>query len=203
MLADRFLRFPDFPELETARLHLREITADDLAWYLSHFSRPEIVRGQGFAAPADPEAAGRELRMYILDLFALRAGFRWGIALRGDRELIGSVGYYRWLDDPQPQAEIGYDLAPEWWGRGLMTEALGAVLAFGFERMGLARVEAYVMADNGRSCRILERLGFEREALLSRHGEDEHGRPCDEYRFGLSAPAPARPEVARPEAAGA
>jgi RimJ/RimL family protein N-acetyltransferase len=193
-LADRFYRFPAFPELETRRLSLREITADDLAWYHAHFSRPEIVRGQGFAAPGDPEAAARELQLYVLDLFALRAGFRWGITLRGGRELIGSVGYYRWLDEPRPQAEIGYDLAPEWWGQGLMSEALGTVLDFGFERMQLARVEAYVMADNVRSCRLLERLGFDREAFLPRHGEDEHGRPCDEIRYALARPAPGEPD---------
>jgi ribosomal-protein-alanine N-acetyltransferase len=191
-LADRFVRFPDFPELETPRLCLRQITADDLAWYLAHYSRPEIVHGQGFAAPADPEVATRELRSYILDLFALRAGFRWGVALHGGPELLGSVGFYRWEDEPCPRAEIGYDLAPEWWGRGLMSEALRAVLAFGFERMELARVEAYVMTDNARSCRLLERLGFDREALLRQHGEDEHGRPCDEFRYALAGPGTGR-----------
>jgi len=187
-LADRFLRFPAFPELATSRLDLREITAADTGWYLGHFSRPEIVRGQGFAAPADLEAAARELRTYVFDLFALRAGFRWGMALGGQRELIGSLGFYRWVDDPCPVAEIGYDLDPEWWGQGLMTEALRAVLAFGFERMGLERVEALVMTDNERSCRLLERLSFAREALLPRHGEDEHGRSRDEYRYALARP---------------
>lgn len=187
-LADRFVRFPEFPELETPRLYLREITADDVAWYLAHFSRPEIIRGQGFAAPADLEAAGGELRTYVLDLFALRAGFRWGVAFPGRHELIGSAGFYKWLDEPLPQAEIGYDLDPEWWGQGLMSEALRAILAFGFERMGLARVEAYVMTDNEPSCRLLERLGFVREAFLPRHGEDEHGQPCDEFRYALARP---------------
>jgi len=197
-LADRFFRFPEFSELETPRLHLREITADDTAWYLAHFSRPEIVRGQGFAAPADLEAAARELRTYVLDLFALRAGFRWGIAVRDTRELIGSLGFYRWVDEPFPRAEVGYDLDPGWWGRGLMSEALRAILAFGFERMGLARVEAYVMTDNEPSCRLLERLGFERDALLPRHGEDEHGRPCDEFRFVLARPPAPGARIAHP-----
>ena len=187
-LADRFFRFPEFPELETPQLHLREITADDTAWYLAHFSRAEIVRGQGFAAPVDLEVAARELRTCVLDLFAFRAGFRWGIALSGTRELIGSLGFYRWMDEPCAQAEIGYDLDPEWWGRGLMSEALRAVLAFGFERMELARVEACVMTDNERSCRLLARLGFYRDAFLQRHGENEHGQPCDELRFVMVRP---------------
>jgi len=188
-LADRFAAFPTFPELETPRLRLREITADDAGWYLAHFSRPEIVRGQGFPPPADLGAARGELRAYVLDLFARRAGFRWGIALRGRQDLIGSLGFYRWLDTPRPQAEIGYDLDPEWWGRGIMTEALGAVLDFGFGRMCLQRVEALVMTDNERSCRLLERLGFAREATLVAHGEDEHGQPCDEHRYALERPA--------------
>ncbi|MBP1704809.1 MAG: N-acetyltransferase yoaa [Chloroflexi bacterium] len=192
-LADRFARFPGFPELDTPRLRLREITSDDAGWYLAHFSRPEIVRGQGFPPPADLEAATRELRTYVLDLFALRAGFRWGIAPGAGQQLIGSLGFYRWLDEPCPQAEIGYDLAPEWWGRGLMTEALQAILDFGFRRMELARVEAYVLTDNARSIRLLERLDFGREAYLPRHGEDEHGCLRDELRYVRVREAPTEP----------
>lgn len=186
---DRFADFPTVPELESARLVLRGLTPDDVPWYLRHFSQPEIVSGQGYAAPADLAAAEAELRRFVLDLFDARAGFRWGIATRDDPELIGSAGLYRWVDTPASQAEVGYDLAPSAWGRGYMHEALGAILDFAFGRMGLERVEALVLATNDRSQRVLERLGFLREALLPEHGEDEHGVMRDEYRFGLARDA--------------
>ncbi|HEX5589878.1 MAG TPA: GNAT family N-acetyltransferase [Candidatus Limnocylindrales bacterium] len=183
---DRYAAFPSVPVLETPRLVLRGLTLDDAPWYLRHFSTPEIVSGQGYAAPVDLAAAEAELRRFVLDLFAVRAGFRWGIATRDDPALIGSAGLYRWVDTPTPQAELGYDLDPSAWGRGYMHEALGAILGLAFGRMGLERVEAFVLATNDRSQRVLERLGFLREALLPEHGEDEHGVLRDELRFGIA-----------------
>ena len=72
-----------FPALQTERLELREITMDDAEWFLAHFSTPEIVYGQGFAAPADIGAAREQLAQYIVDLFANGDGLRWGIKLKG------------------------------------------------------------------------------------------------------------------------
>ena len=183
MNEQRAAAFPRFPELQTPRLALREVTVADAGWYLEHFSRPEVVRGQGFPAPADLATASEELRTYFVDLFAERAGFRWGITLRERRDLIGSVGFFKWVDAPVRQAELGYDLDPAWWGKGIMSEALAAVLDFAFGPMQLQRVEAFVLVTNERSARVLDRAGFVREALLPRHGHDEHGGLCDELLF--------------------
>lgn len=186
---DRFAAFPSFPELATARLILRELTAADAGWYLGHFSHPEIVAGQGYPPPDDLAAAEAELRRFVLDLFVGRQGFRWGIARREDPALIGSAGLYRWVDAPVTQAELGYDLEPAAWGHGYMHEALGAILDFAFGPMELERVEAFVLASNERSGRVLDRLGFRRVALLPAHGDDEHGIRRDEWLFGLSRDA--------------
>lgn len=196
---DRFVAFPAFPELATERLVLRELTAADVDWYLQHFSRPEIVIGQGYPAPADRAAAEAELRTFVLDLFRARNGFRWGIGTRDDPALIGSAGLYKWVEEPLRQAELGYDLEPAAWGRGYMREALGAILAFAFGPMQLERVEAFVLTSNERSQRVLDRLGFRRVALLPDHGEDEHGTLRDEWLFGLSHddfPGPGVPAAA-------
>jgi ribosomal-protein-alanine N-acetyltransferase len=190
---DRFAAFPTFPELTTERLILRELTAADAGWYLEHFSRPEIVSGQGYPPPADLAAAAAELRTFVLDLFATRHGFRWGIATRDEPVLIGSAGLYKWIDAPHRQAELGYDLDPPAWGRGYMGEALGAILGFAFGPMELERVEAFVLASNERSQRVLDRLGFRRDALLPIHGEDEHGALTDEWLFSLARDAWAGP----------
>jgi ribosomal-protein-alanine N-acetyltransferase len=175
---------PPFPELETARLRLCRITMDEADWFLRHFSVPEIVFGQGHAAPKDLEDAREQLALYIVDLFAGGGGLRWGIALMGSDVLIGSAGLYDW-DREVRSAEAGYDLDPSHWGRGIMTEAMIAILDYGFDVMELNRVQVLAMPRNGRSLRLAERLGFVREGVLRDHGHDETGALCDDVVLSL------------------
>lgn len=175
---------PTFPELATARLRLREITMDDSEWFLRHFSVPEIAHGQGYAAPDGLDAAREQLALYIVDLYKRGDGLRWGIALRGNDDLIGSAGLYDW-DREVRSAEAGYDLLPSYWGRGLMSEALTAILDYGFDVMDLNRVQVLAMPRNARSLRLAERLGFVREGVLREHGHDESGALVDDVVLSL------------------
>jgi [ribosomal protein S5]-alanine N-acetyltransferase len=181
---DRHALIPAFPVLETRRLGLVELTLDDAEWYLAHFSRPEIVTGTGFPAPDSLDDARDELQRYVTGLFDRRDGIRWGLAPRdAPGTIAGTAGIYRWRDEPEPAAEVGYDLAPEWWGRGLMAEALEAIADYVFGHLGLAYLEATVLVGNDRSCRTLERAGFLNAGILPLHGEDEHGELRDEHRY--------------------
>lgn len=182
---DREKEFPEFPVLETERLVLREITMDDLDWYMEHFSRPEMVEGGDMLGPESREVAEKELRQYIVDLFRNREGFRWGVSLRGDPQLIGSLGYYKWVRPSGHMAEMGYDLQREHWGKGIMSEAMRAVVDFGFERMGLTRIEAFVFLFNTRSWRMLEGLGFRREGILRSRGVTNEGVVSDDVLYSL------------------
>lgn len=179
-----------FPELETARLRLREITRDDLGWFMRHFSVPEICHGQGHPPPADLHEARRQLDLYVIDLFAQGKGLRWGITLKeatraGD--LIGSAGLYDW-DREVRMAEAGYDLDPAHWGRGIMTEAMTAILAYGFEVMDLNRIQLIAMPRNAASLALAERLGFVREGVLRDHGHDETGALVDDVMYSMLRP---------------
>lgn len=180
---------PVFPALRTLRLELRALTVDDAPWYLAHFSEPEIVRGTGFPAQDGIAGALEEMEQYVIGLFERRDGMRWGLAPAGTEALIGTAGVFRWSDAPEPHAEIGYDLAPAWWGRGLMAEAVTAIVDYAFGTLGLAYLEAMVIDGNDRSRRALERAGFRHTGLLPASGEDEHGAPCDEHRYQLRNPA--------------
>lgn len=182
---DRQKIFRRFPELETPRLRLREIDIGDVEWYFGHFSKKEIVHGQGFPAPKGIGGARTELRRYFIDLFNQKNGFRWGIELKEGGGLIGSCGYYKWLKPDGHQAEIGYDLDPEYWGKGIMTEALTAIIDFGFKRMRLNRIELLAMPRNRRSIRLAKKLGFVKEGTLREHGFDEKGRRTDDTLFSL------------------
>ncbi len=90
---------------------------------------------------------------------------RWLIRLRADGTPIGTCGFHA-LRSRDRRCDIGYDLSPRHWGRGYMTEALSAALAFGFSELTLNRVGAIVHPENTASLRLLDRLGFLREGLL-------------------------------------
>jgi ribosomal-protein-alanine N-acetyltransferase len=188
-LEERLRLVPAVPVLRTPRLELRELTVGDAAWYLAHFANPEIVHGTGFAAQDGIAGALDEMHAYVIGLFERREGIRWVLALAGTDTLVGTAGIFRWTDGPEAFAEIGYDLAPEWWGRGLMAEAIAAIAGYAFGTLGLAYLEAFVIDGNDRSRRALERAGFRYDGLLPAHGEDEHGAPCDEHRYELRPPA--------------
>lgn len=173
----------EFPVLNTERADLCAITRDHAEWYLGHFSIPEIVVGQGFPPPKDLEAARQELEQYITGLFEKGLGYRWGIRLKGTDDIIGSVGFYAW-DKEHDKAKMGYDLRPEHWGRGLMREALERTVRFGFEEMGLNRIEISVLATNPRSIALATRLGFVRDGVM-REFSKIGGVYVDEHFFSM------------------
>jgi ribosomal-protein-alanine N-acetyltransferase len=160
--------FEAFPRLETPRLALRAMRADDAPALLACLGDPEVVRYLDMEPLADLAQARRMVERWEAR-FASKERFRWAIAPREGDALIGTGGFVRWSRE-WAVAELGYDLARAYWGRGLMAEALGAMLGFGFARMGLHRVEAEVMPENRASARLLERLGFRCEGTLRGRG---------------------------------
>jgi len=80
-------------------------------------------------------------------------------------------------------AEFGYGLAPEHWGRGLMTEAAGAIIRYGFEVRGFETLAARTEASNIGSWRVMEKLGMSRERVGTRIGRG--GTPVDEVHYRL------------------
>jgi ribosomal-protein-alanine N-acetyltransferase len=155
--------FDPFPTLQTSRLTLRAMSLDDLDDYLRIRADPQVLRYVG----ADPDTLEQARQRIELGLEGVREGksIRWAITDRQSGAFLGSGGFWRW-DQRHFRAEIGYDLAPRHWGKGLMTEAVGAMLRFGFERMGLHSVEANTDPLNEGSKRVLLKLGFRQEGYL-------------------------------------
>src|SRR5262249_30048653 len=122
--------FNQFPRLETARLSLREITADDAADLLRIYSNPDVMRYWSSATMQSIAEAHRKIAG-IAAAFHAREGIRWGITRKDAGQLIGSCGHWR-LVKQHFRSEIGYELAPEYWGQGIMPEAVEAILRFGF-----------------------------------------------------------------------
>jgi ribosomal-protein-alanine N-acetyltransferase len=154
----------ELPTLETKRLLLRPLTLEDTDFIFQHFSDPQVTR----YLYDEPPLETRDQAESIIRFFEHPAGKnrnRWGIVLKSTQRLAGTAGFHRWEKDYR-RAEVGYDLAYEFWGRGLMSEALRAVIAYGFERMELNRIDALVYPGNPASLRVLLKLGFQQEGLL-------------------------------------
>jgi ribosomal-protein-alanine N-acetyltransferase len=163
-MRDLSIAFATFPVLETKRFLLRAVAPDDTDAIFRMMSDPRVVRYFGTLPMTAPEQAERRVQG-ITAAFEQRAGIRWAITSRADGGLLGTGGFWRLMAE-HSRAEMGYELAPEWWGRGAMTEALGAVLGFGFTSMGLHSVEAQIHPDNTGSRRVLEKLGFVQEGYF-------------------------------------
>ena len=157
-----------FPQLETQRLILREIRLEDAEAILRIFGDDEVTCYYHLETFTSIEQT-RELIDGMADRFKNKIRVRWGITLKGEDVIIGTCGYPTWVQS-QFLGEIGYDLAQAYWNRGIMTEALAAVLQFGFERMELNRIEAMVMLENTPSMQLLRKLGFQEEGILREYG---------------------------------
>ena len=168
--------FEQFPTLETERLHLRESRSDDAEATLAVLSSEEVCRYYDLSPLTSLDEA-RTLIAGRAAAFARGERIRWALAHREDDVVIGSCGLSRW-DEEAGQAETGYELASAWQGRGLMREALTAIIGFGFGQMQLRQVEANVVPGNEASLRLLRRLGF-REVELRRGRGFWKGQPHD------------------------
>jgi ribosomal-protein-alanine N-acetyltransferase len=159
------------------------MTLDDAEFYFRHFNNEKIIEGSCFPGPKTLDAAKEELKLYCITPFKENRGIRWGILKKGGNELMGTCGYYDW-NKTSRRAEIGYDLDPACWGQGIMTEALQVVLDYGFEKMGLNRIQAIIDSKNIRSMKLVQRLGFKKEGVL-RQRSYFNGQFRDDVCFSL------------------
>lgn len=156
------------PRLETERLVLREIRAADAPAVFEIFGNDAVTRYYDLATFEDISQAQQMIaRLAVRN--AAKEILRWGIALSENDRLIGTGGFNSFVRG-WGRAGIGYDLAPAYWNKGYATEALHAMLGYGFVQENLNRIEALVMPGNDASVRVLEKLGFTREGLLREYG---------------------------------
>lgn len=157
-----------FPQLETERLILRELRLADADALFRIFSDETVTTFYNIKTFTSLDDS-RELLERRISRFWTGRGLSWGITLRGDDELIGGCGFNIWLQK-RTVGELGYELARPFWNRGIMTEALQAVVQFGFEELRLQRAQAWVIPENKASARVLLKLGFEDRGVRQNQG---------------------------------
>lgn len=155
------------PTLETARLILRPFTVTDA---------PVVQRLAGAFEVADttlniphpyPEGAAREWIATHGDNFAEGSAVTFAIVVRETDEVAGAVSLG--ISQRHRRAEMGYWLGVPYWNRGYMTEAAGALLAYGFGTLKLHRIYARHFTRNPASGRVLEKVGMAHEGTQREH----------------------------------
>lgn len=172
-------------QFETERLILRDFVDEDWPAVLAYQSDPRYLRVYGLTG------RNREEVQAFVSLFLAqqeeqpRYKYQLAITLKDSNRLIGNCGLRKEAPDSQV-ADIGYELSPDYWGNGYASEAIGRLVAFGFERLGLRRVWARTTADNQASRRVLEKLGLRLEGRMRSH-ERIAGKWVDRLIYGMLA----------------
>jgi len=106
------------------------------------------------------------------------------LAIDVDGEAVGGIGIHPLTDVYRGTAEIGYWLSEEYWGRGIVTDAVRSMIPLAFDRFPIARLQAGIFESNPASMRVLEKCGFCREAV-HRSAITKNGVLMDEYLYAL------------------
>ena len=107
----------------------------------------------------------REYLEYLGNRYAAGMFYDWALVYEPDCKMVGSCGFTS-FNCSSDSAEVGYVLNPEYWGRGIAAEALERVLEFGFDTLGLHRIEARFIEGNDQSRRVMEKVGMTFEGIL-------------------------------------
>lgn len=148
----------NFPEIETERLSLKRLEKTD--WEQVSFLRSDENVNEFVDRPS---AATKEKALAFIERINGRvdgqSSYYWKITESSEDKMIGSICLWNFSEDAA-KAEIGYDLHPDYQGKGIMNEALVRITEFGFQTLKLNLIEAYTHSQNERSRRLLERNGF-------------------------------------------
>ena len=185
------LRLNPLPTLTTARLVLREVRMSDAPEFFAMRSDPEVMRfvRRPLALTIDDAKA---FITRVHDGQRANTCAQWAMTLKGNDPgsgagtCIGVIGPWR-IDPENHRGEMGYMLASEHWGQGLMSEAIATVADHAFGVLGLHSLEAWTESRNTASMRALEKNGFTREAYFKENIFWD-GAFSDSVVFGRLAP---------------
>ena len=156
------INFHPFKNIETERLFLRRVSAEDVNEIIELRGNPEAMKFIPRPLVTNIEEAYEHFKL-IDDKIEKNEGINWAITLKENPKLIGIIGHYR-IQLEHYRSEVGYMILPQFNGQGITVEALKAVLAYGFDDMGLHSVEGVLDAENNGSERVLQKSGFVKEA---------------------------------------
>jgi len=154
----------NFPIIEIERFALRQFASDDLENVFKGLSHPDVIKYYGISF--DSLEGTKEQITWFSELEKKGTGIWWAICSKDGNEFYGAGGLND-IEKTNKKAEVGFWLLPEYWGRGIMKEVMPQICQYGFEKLGLHRIEGFVDSEN-RNCKNgLSKLDFNYEGTMN------------------------------------
>jgi ribosomal-protein-alanine N-acetyltransferase len=154
----------EFPVIKTKRLLLRQFVDSDLEIVFKGLSHPDIIKYYG--VNYDTLEATKKQMKFFADLGNSGTGIWWAISSVDNKTFYGAGGLNN-LSKEHRKAEIGFWLLPDFWGKGIMKEAMQLIYNYGFQKLGLHRIEGLVETGNTNCKRAMAKLAFIHEGTMA------------------------------------
>ncbi|MEY9979520.1 GNAT family N-acetyltransferase [Lysinibacillus sp. RC79] len=151
-----------FPTVQTERIILRRLKLEDVPALFNYYSNENVYRYLDWNGPETLERSYEVINFW-------NKGYDEGWIIRfaiADKETDEIIGTIFLSEFESKRAEIGYELSEKYWHRGIMSEAVKAVLSIGFDQLGLVRIQAIVTEENIASKKLLSKFNFKEEGCL-------------------------------------
>ncbi|WP_262916364.1 GNAT family N-acetyltransferase [Aestuariivivens sediminis] len=153
----------EFPKIKTDRLQLRKITESDHENIYYGLSNPNVIKHYGISF--DSLESTKEQMIWFKDLEQNQTGIWWAICSSDNKTFFGAGGLND-LSKEHKKAEIGLWLLPDFWRQGIMTETMPLICDYGFNQLGLHRIEGFVESDNLNCKKAMAKLHFHYEGTM-------------------------------------
>ena len=155
------------PTFDIGDFIIREQRDQDVESFFNYYTNKEVNKYILCTIPRDIEEAKHDF-YYWKNTFIRGDGAYFAIARKDNDVMIGSIGLTS-FNSYHKRIEISYDLAEEYWGKGIMTKSLRKICDYGFYEFKVNRIEANVVPENSKSLNLLIKNGFVREGYLRQH----------------------------------
>lgn len=170
------------PEIKTERLTLRPIVFSDQEDIFEYSKHPLVGPDAGWKPHENMEETMDIMKTIFLDQDSV-----WGIELKDEKKIIGSIGLIK--DQKRENKQVmmlGYAIAYDQWGNGITTEASKAVINYGFKKLGLSLISVCCYAYNERSRRVIKKCGFKYEGTMRQAEERFDGKIFDSELYSIT-----------------
>ena len=177
-----FVKFAQYPYIETERLLLRPVTLDDAEEMFEYASDRENTRYTFQINQSLEETKNNIAQFYLANPLG-----RWGLELKSNGQFIGTIDLHK-IDPVLKKAAIGYIINKKYWNQGLTTEANRTVIELAFEKIGMNKLTALHDQDNPASGKVMEKSGmrFSHEEPYARMDYKELGRIVTRVHYILT-----------------
>lgn len=158
------MEYGTLPEIETRRLLLRKGRMADARDIYEYSKDPDVAKYVLWEAHRSIQESKAYLR-YLIRQYRMGGAGSYVIVQKQTGRVIGTIGFM-WIQPEYASAEVGYSLAKDCWNQGYMTEALEAVIKYGFDQIGLNRIEGQHDVRNQASGIVMEHVGMTKEGTL-------------------------------------